>query len=167
MEGGAFRQGMGRDRAVRPIARESLGLDAPIRNSNTSRPTKPKRNDVALPSSDDAIVLLHNPRCSKSRATLALLEERGVDFETRLYLDEPLDESELRALGERLGRSVIDYTRTKQTEFAEAGLSKSSADDAILAAMAKTPILMERPIVVRGSRAAIGRPPEDVLGLLD
>ena len=122
---------------------------------------------MALPSSDDEILLLHNPKCSKSRATLALLEERGVDFETRLYLEAPLDEAELRALGERLGRAPIDFTRTKQAEFAEAGLSKDADDDAILAAMAKTPILMERPVVVRGSRAAIGRPPEDVLALLD
>ena len=122
---------------------------------------------MALPSSDDEILLLHNPKCSKSRATLALLEERGVDFETRLYLEAPLDEAELRALGERLGRAPIDFTRTKQAEFAEAGRSKDADDDAILAAMAKTPILMERPVVVRGSRAAIGRPPEDVLALLD
>ena len=120
---------------------------------------------MALPS-DDSILLLHNPKCSKSRATLALLEESGAAFETRLYLQEPLDEAELRDLGTRLGKSVVDYTRTKQAEFAEAGLSKDSAEDAIFGAMAKTPILMERPVVIRGARAAIGRPPEDVLALL-
>lgn len=121
---------------------------------------------MGLPSSDDEILLLHNPRCSKSRATLALLEERGVDFETRLYLEDPLDEAELRELGRRLGRPVIEFTRTKQAEFAAASLAKDTDEDALLAAMAETPILMERPVVVRGERAAIGRPPEDVLALL-
>ena len=120
---------------------------------------------MALPN-DDTILLLHNPKCSKSRATLALLEEKGASFETRLYLADPLGEDELRDLGKRLGRSAVEYTRTKQAEFAEAGLSKDSAEDEILAAMAKTPILMERPVVIRGNRAAIGRPPEDVLALL-
>ena len=121
---------------------------------------------MAIPS-DDTIVLLHNPKCSKSRATLALLEERGVAFDTRLYLEDPLSESELRSLGERLGREPVEFTRTKQAEFGEAGLSKESEGAEILAAMAKTPILMERPVVLRGNRAAIGRPPEDVLALLD
>ena len=120
---------------------------------------------MALPA-DDTILLLHNPKWSKSRATLALLEERGAAFETRLYLEDPLAEDELRDLGRRLGRAAIDYTRTKQAEFAEAGLTKDSGEDEILGAMAKTPILMERPVVIRGDRAAIGRPPEDVLALL-
>ena len=66
----------------------------------------------------------------------------------------------------RLGRAAIEYTRTGQAEFKEAGLSKGSPETEILAAMAKTPILMERPVVVRGERAVIGRPPEDVLALL-
>ena len=122
---------------------------------------------MALPNSDDSILLLHNPKCSKSRATLALLEERGVAFETRLYLDSPLDDAELVDLGTRLGRDVLAFTRVKQAEFAEAGLTKESDAGAVRAAMAKTPILMERPIVIRGARAAIGRPPEDVLAILD
>jgi len=120
---------------------------------------------MSLPA-DDAILLLHNPKCSKSRATLALLEERGASFETRLYLDDPLSADELRELGRRLGRVAVDFTRTKQAEFAEAGLTAESSEDAIFAAMEKAPILMERPVVVRGPRAAIGRPPEDVLVLL-
>ena len=120
---------------------------------------------MALPT-DDTILLLHNPKCSKSRATLALLEEKGATFETRLYLEDPLAEDELQDLGRRLGRAPVEFTRTKQAEFAEAGLTKDSSGDEILAAMAKTPILMERPVVLRGDRAAIGRPPEDVLALL-
>ena len=122
---------------------------------------------MALPNSDDSILLLHNPKCSKSRETLGLLEDRGVAFETRLYLESPLDEAELVDLGTRLGKDILAFTRTKQAEFGAAGLTKDSDSGAVRAAMTSTPILMERPIVIRGARAAIGRPPEDVLAILD
>jgi arsenate reductase len=123
---------------------------------------------VALPTSQDEILLLHHTaRCSKSRATLGLLEERGVAVQVRLYLEDPLSEAELVDLGQRLGKSVLEFTRTGQTEFSEAGLDASSSEDVIRATMAATPILMERPILIRGGRAVIGRPPEDVLQLLD
>jgi len=122
---------------------------------------------VSLPESDREILLLHNPKCSKSRATLALLEQSGIAFATRLYLEDPLNVEELGRLGQRLGRAPIEFTRTKQAEFAEAGLSEASSEVELLAAMAKAPILMERPVVIRGERAAIGRPPEDVLPLLE
>jgi arsenate reductase (glutaredoxin) len=123
--------------------------------------------DVDLPRSEEEVLLLHNPQCSKSRATLALLEGRGVTFSTRLYLDEPLSRDELGDLGQRLGRSAIEFTRTGQAEFSEAGLTKSSGDEDLFAAMAARPILMERPVVVRGKRAVVGRPPEDVLALFE
>lgn len=116
---------------------------------------------------DDSILLLHNPSCSTCRKTLALLEERGTRFVTRHYLEEPLTSDELRELCTRLGRPPIDFTRTKQAEFAAAGLSASSSDDEILQAMAAAPILMQRPIVVRGARAVISRPPEEAVDLLD
>lgn len=121
---------------------------------------------MALPKTSDQRLLLHNPRCSKSRATLALLEERGVSFEIREYLDDPLSKQELVSLGERLGRSASDFVRARESAFAEAGCSAKSTDDEILEAMASSPILMERPILVCVDRAAIGRPPEDVLALL-
>ncbi len=120
---------------------------------------------MSLPD-DDGLVLLHNPRCSKSRAAHAFLEERGVSFEARLYLDEPLAREELVELGTRLGKSVGEWTRRKEDAFGEAGLSAESDADAILEAMAAHPILMERPILVRRDRAIVGRPPEDILGLL-
>ena len=122
---------------------------------------------MKLPTSHDEILLLHNPKCSKSRATLGLLEERGVAFQTRLYLENPLGEEELADLGRRLGKPALELTRSKQAEFANAALDASSSEAEIFAAMATTPILMERPILIRGDRAAIGRPPEDVLLLLD
>ena len=122
---------------------------------------------MALPTSNDEILLLHNPNCSKSRATLGLLEERGVAFQTRFYLENPLGQEELVDLGHRLGKPALEFTRSKQAEFANASLDASSSEAELFAAMAAEPILMERPILIRGKRAAIGRPPEDVLLLLD
>ena len=123
--------------------------------------------DVGLPNSEEEVLLLHNPKCSKSRATLALLEDRGVAYSTRLYLEDPLSRDELRDLGQRLGRSAIEFTRTGQGEFSEAGLTLASGEEDVLAAMAVRPILMERPVVVRGKRGVVGRPPEDVLVLFE
>jgi arsenate reductase len=121
---------------------------------------------MALPSSDDELLLLYNPRCSKSRATLALLEDRGVDFTVREYLTDPLSEAELETLSARLGKPVREFVRVKEKEFAASGCTSDSADADLVAAIAANPSLMERPILVRGDRAAIGRPPEDVLALL-
>jgi arsenate reductase len=126
-----------------------------------------KEIQLTLPRSDDEILLLHNPKCSKSRATLGLLEERGVIFEIRLYLESPLGQGELAELGQRLGKSALEFTRAGQSEFKEANLEASSSADEIFAAVAASPILLERPILIRGARAAIGRPPENVLSLLD
>ena len=116
---------------------------------------------------DHRIVLLHNPRCSKSRAARALLEERGVDFVERRYLDEPLSRDELESLQRLLGRPPAEWVRKGEDAFGEAGLGGESADGAILDAMVAHPILIERPIAVRGQRAVVGRPPENVLDLLD
>ena len=121
---------------------------------------------MALPDNDEQLLLLHNPKCSKSRATMALLEERGVAFEVRHYLEDPLSKPELVSLAERLGRSAREFLRAKESAFAEAGCGQNSSEDEILEAMSVHPILMERPILVRGARAAIGRPPENVVELL-
>jgi arsenate reductase len=119
---------------------------------------------MTLPA-DDSVLLLHNPRCSKSRAAKALLEERGTAFTLRLYLDEPLSRAELEELARRLGRPAREWVRRGEAAFREAGLA--DADDAkLLEAIAAHPILLERPILVRGERAVVGRPPEDILQLL-
>ena len=111
-------------------------------------------------------LLLHNPRCSKSRQTKELLEERGTAFEVRLYLEKPLDADELRALANRLGGSLHGCIRKKEAAYSEAGLSETSSEEELARAMASAPILMERPVLIVGDRAAIGRPPESVLELL-
>jgi arsenate reductase len=85
---------------------------------------------------------------------------------TRLYLEEPLSADELLELQLRLGRPILAWTRTREQAFAAAGLSDSSSEDAVRAAMVCAPILMERPIVVDAGRAVVGRPPTRVLELL-
>lgn len=117
-------------------------------------------------SKGETILLLHNPKCSKSRATLALLEEKRVTFEVRAYLEAPLDRGELDELAQLLGRAPGEWVRRGQAEYAEAGLDASSSAEALLDAILAHPILMERPIAIRNDRAVVGRPPENVLELL-
>jgi len=115
----------------------------------------------------DALTIYHNPRCSKSRAALALLEERGVPLKIVEYLKTPPSRAELAALQKKLGTSPREWVRKNEDEFRAAGLSAQSTDAQLLDAMAAHPILIERPIVVRGQRAVVGRPPERVLDLLE
>ena len=111
--------------------------------------------------------IYHNPRCSKSRATLALLEERGAEIETVEYLKTPPSASEIRDLIARLGLEAADIVRTGEAPFRESGLALDSPDEDLIALMTREPIVMQRPIVVVGESARIGRPPEQVLELLD
>jgi arsenate reductase len=113
------------------------------------------------------IRILHNPRCSKSRATLALLQEQGVEPEIELYLDSPPDAAELRSILNKLGKTPRELMRKGETEYREQGLKDESlSDDELIRAMLATPKLIERPIVLANGRAAIGRPPESVLDIL-
>ena len=107
--------------------------------------------------------LYHNPRCSKSRQTLALLREHGIEPEIREYLKDPPDAKTIRGLLKQLGLSPHEILRTKEAAYKAANLSPDTPDAEIIAAIEKYPVLLERPIVVRGKRAAIGRPPENVL----
>jgi len=114
-----------------------------------------------------AIEIFHNPRCSKSRATLALLEERGHAPTIRLYLEDPPDSDELRAILDKLGIPARELMRKGESEYRDLGLADPALDDqALIAAMVANPRLIERPIVVAGHMAAIGRPPESVLDIL-
>ena len=114
-----------------------------------------------------SVTLFHNPRCSKSRATLALLRERGIEPEIRLYLEQPPDAAELRRLLGLLGMEPRQLMRKGEQEYRDQGLANPAlADDRLIAAMAATPRLIERPIVVANGKAALGRPPESVLEIL-
>ena len=114
------------------------------------------------------IVIYHNPRCSKSRQALALIRERGVEPEIVEYLNTPLDADALRNLLGVLGMSARDLIRSGEAPYRELGLSDSNlSQDDLITAVAANPILMQRPIVRRGDRAVVGRPPERVADLLD
>ena len=115
----------------------------------------------------DTITLYHNPRCSKSRAALALLEEKGIAPEVVLYLDTPPTRDALAQVVARLGIAPHDLIRTGEDIYKAEFKGRSLDDDGWLDAMVAHPKLIERPIAIRGERAVIGRPPENVLALLD
>jgi arsenate reductase len=110
--------------------------------------------------------IYHNPRCSKSRATLALLADRGVETEIIDYLENPPSRETLAKLLRKLGQPAITLVRTGDPEFGEYAGRKLS-DDEILDLLVALPRLLQRPIVEVGARARIGRPPEQVLELLE
>lgn len=111
--------------------------------------------------------IYHNPRCSKSRQTLALLEENGISPTIIKYLEDIPDATTLQTLISKLGLTKAhDLVRNKEDDYKAAGLSAQSSDADVIAAMAQYPKLIERPIVVKGDQAVLGRPPENVLQLL-
>jgi arsenate reductase (glutaredoxin) len=110
--------------------------------------------------------MYHNPRCTKSRETLALLREQGVEPEIIEYLKDPPSASEVEALITQLKLDPHAILRTKEEPYKKLKLSPKSTKAAIAKAIEREPVLLERPIVVVGKRAAIGRPPENVLAIL-
>ncbi len=113
-----------------------------------------------------SLTIWHNPRCSKSRQTLALLEDKGLNPDIRLYQENAPTADEINTA---LGMLGIDdpraLMRTGEAEYKEQGLADKSGD-ALIEAMATTPKLIERPVVINGDKAALGRPPESVLKIL-
>lgn len=110
------------------------------------------------------LVLYHNPRCSSSRAALKLLEDAGKEPKILLYLDTPPTAAEIKELLVKLGIGPRALMRTKEPIFKELGLADPAlSDSALIRAMTENPILIERPILIAGKRAVIGRPPERVL----
>jgi arsenate reductase len=112
------------------------------------------------------VVVYHNPRCSKSRETMALLRARGVEPEVVEYLKTPPDAETLRYLLRQLGMRAHDLVRAKEPVYKELGLSPKTPEDALIEAMVAHPVLIERPIVVTEKGAALGRPPEAVQAVL-
>jgi len=111
--------------------------------------------------------ILHNPRCSKSRTTLALLQERGIDPEITHYLDSPPCAEELRSILKMLGMQPRELMRRGESEYRMLGLDQAGlGDDELIDAMVAHPRLIERPIVIANHKAAIGRPLQAVLDIL-
>jgi arsenate reductase len=114
-----------------------------------------------------SITLYHNPRCSKSRQTLQLLTERNAEFQIVQYLETPPDAAELDRILNLLKLEPRELMRTKEAEYKELKLDNPALSrDELIVAMVAHPRLIERPIVISGNRAAIGRPPEKILELL-
>lgn len=112
------------------------------------------------------ITIYHNPRCSKSREGLALLEESGEKFEVVKYLEEPINEKELNTIISKLGIKPIDLIRTNESIWKSDYKDKELSDEQIIKAMVKNPKLIERPIVVNNNKAVIGRPKELILDII-
>ena len=118
-------------------------------------------------SMEKEIIIYHNPRWGKSRNSVGILEGKGLSYNIIQYINTPLSSSELKELGNKLGLKPKDFIRKGEQEFEDLNLSEKLDDDkALFDAMSKFPKLMERPIVVNGDRARIGRPPEKILNLL-
>ena len=114
-----------------------------------------------------SVTIYHNPRCSKCRQALTLLQERGVTPTVIEYLKDTPDAQELRTILAKLGLSPRDLLRKNEAAYQETGLDDPAlSDEDLIAAMAANPILIERPIVIKGKQAVIGRPPEKILEIL-
>ncbi|MGY6631221.1 MAG: arsenate reductase (glutaredoxin) [Wenzhouxiangella sp.] len=116
------------------------------------------------------VTIFHNPRCSKSRETLALIQSRGITPEIVHYLDTPPDQATLKRIIEQLDLPAQSIVRTSEADYAASGLTADSSTAEVIEALASTPRLMERPIVLVDAhgqtRAAIGRPPSAVEAIL-
>ena len=112
------------------------------------------------------VTIWHNPRCSKSRAALAILEENGVTLTEVRYLETPPSKSDIITALAALAMEVKDIVRKGESVYKSLNLSAESTNEEILNALVENPILIERPIIISGDRAVIGRPPENVKSLL-
>lgn len=113
------------------------------------------------------VKIYHNPRCSKSRLTLELLKSKNIEPEVILYLDKAPTKKDLEEIMEKLdATSPLAFMRSKEDAFKEQHLSEKNSDDELFSAIINTPTLLERPIVINGNRASIGRPPENILDIL-
>ena len=113
------------------------------------------------------VTIWHNPRCSKSRNAAALLEEKGIEAEVVKYLDTPPSKEELKAVLKMLGISARELMRTKEDLYKELNLKDETDEEKLIEAMVENPKLIERPIVIKDGKAAIGRPIENIIDLLD
>ena len=113
-----------------------------------------------------SVTIWHNPRCSKSRAAMAILEENGVTPVEVRYLETPPSKSDIVTVLAALDMDVKDIVRKGEAVYKSLNLSATSTNEEVLNALVKNPILIERPIIISGDRAVIGRPPENVTSLL-
>jgi arsenate reductase len=112
------------------------------------------------------ITIWHNNRCGKSRSVLQILEEKGLHFEVKKYIENPPSEKEIKEVLEKTGLKAHEIIRTGEAEFKENFKGKNLEEAEWIKAMIEFPILIERPIVINGNKAVVARPPEKVLEIL-
>jgi arsenate reductase len=112
------------------------------------------------------IKIYHNPRCTKSRQALELLQSKNINPEIILYLENPPTIADIKEILKLLKASPLDIIRKKEAEFKEQNLSDKSSDEELIKAIARDPKLLERPIVINGDKAAIGRPLENIVNII-
>lgn len=112
------------------------------------------------------ITIYHNPKCSKSREGVCFLEEKGIEFETFKYLDEKITKRELTSIIKKLKIKPIELVRTKEQLWKEQFADKELTDDEVINIMLKNHVLIERPIIINGRKAVIGRPIERILEII-
>jgi arsenate reductase (glutaredoxin) len=122
--------------------------------------------EISTDMNKETIRIYYNPRCSKCRDTAAMVSERGYDIELVQYLDTPPDKAELRGLLTKLGMNPVELVRKTEAVFQQNYAGRTLNDEEWLDALAAHPVLIERPIVVRGNKAVVARPAEKVLALL-
>jgi len=113
------------------------------------------------------ITIWHNPRCSKSRNAATLLEERGIEAEVVKYLDTPPSKEEIKEVLKMLGISARELMRTKEAIYKELNLKNVEDEEKLIEAMAEHPKLIERPVVIKDGKAALGRPIEKIIELIE
>ena len=113
------------------------------------------------------VTIWHNPRCGKSRDAVKLLEEKGIDADVVKYLETPPSKKELKAVLKMLGISARELMRTKEDIYKELNLKEESDEKKLIDAMVENPKLIERPVVIKDGKAAIGRPLENIVDILD
>lgn len=111
-------------------------------------------------------IIYHNPRCSKSRETLKLLKEGGIPYEVMEYLKTPPSKEELQKIASKLGMKPLDFVRKGEKLYKEKYASQNLTDEEWFTVLSSNPILIERPIVVKGDKAIIGRPPQNIKKLI-
>ena len=113
------------------------------------------------------VTIWHNPRCGKSRDAAKLLEEKGIDADIVKYLETPPSKKELKAVLKMLGISARELMRTKEDIYKELNLKEENDEEKLIDAMVENPKLIERPVVIKDGKAAIGRPLENIIDILD
>jgi arsenate reductase len=113
------------------------------------------------------VTIWHNPRCGKSRDAAKLLEDKGIDADVVKYLETPPSKKELKAVLKMLGISARELMRTKEDIYKELNLKEESDEEKLIDAMVENPKLIERPVVIKDGKAAIGRPLQNIIDILD